>query len=145
MLFSAFKLPQCALEVILPLHIDRLVKVAFVCSIIQCCASVRSLLLEVLQNKHLVIYTCAPNFRIAASLQPYSTFVFPLSGNGFVNSRASPSLLGTTGGGNGLGKVMPTKSPPPPGGGNLGMNNRKPDLRVVIPPSSKGMMPPLVS
>lgn len=64
-------------------------------------------------------------------------------GNGFVNSRASPSLLGTAGGGNGLGKVMPTKSPPPPGGGNLGMNNRKPDLRVVIPPSSKGMMPPL--
>nr|XP_005294899.1 myocyte-specific enhancer factor 2A isoform X2 [Chrysemys picta bellii] len=64
-------------------------------------------------------------------------------GNGFINSRASPSLLGTTGGGNGLGKVMPTKSPPPPGGGNLGMNNRKPDLRVVIPPSSKGMMPPL--
>ncbi|XP_010155729.1 PREDICTED: myocyte-specific enhancer factor 2A isoform X2 [Eurypyga helias] len=64
-------------------------------------------------------------------------------GNGFVNSRASPSLLGTTGGGNGLGKVMPTKSPPPPGGGNLGMNSRKPDLRVVIPPSSKGMMPPL--
>ncbi|XP_056200877.1 myocyte-specific enhancer factor 2A isoform X2 [Falco biarmicus] len=64
-------------------------------------------------------------------------------GNGFVNSRASPSLLGTTGGGNGLGKVMPTKSPPPPGGGSLGMNNRKPDLRVVIPPSSKGMMPPL--
>ncbi|NWI59343.1 MEF2A factor, partial [Calyptomena viridis] len=64
-------------------------------------------------------------------------------GNGFVNSRASPSLLGTSAGGNGLGKVMPTKSPPPPGGGNLGMNNRKPDLRVVIPPSSKGMMPPL--
>ncbi|NWU80876.1 MEF2A factor, partial [Onychorhynchus coronatus] len=64
-------------------------------------------------------------------------------GNGFVNSRASPSLLGTAGGGNGLGKVMPTKSPPPPGGGNLGMNSRKPDLRVVIPPSSKGMMPPL--
>lgn len=76
---------------------------------------------------------------------PYGPFVFPLSGNGFVNSRASPSLLGTSGGGSGLGKVMPTKSPPPPGGGNLGMNNRKPDLRVVIPPSSKGMMPPLVS
>ncbi|XP_075431384.1 myocyte-specific enhancer factor 2A isoform X2 [Ascaphus truei] len=62
-------------------------------------------------------------------------------GNGFVNPRASPSLLGPTGG-NGLGKGMPTKSPPPPGG-NLGMNSRKPDLRVVIPPSSKGMMPPL--
>uniref|UniRef100_H0WZ38 Myocyte enhancer factor 2A n=1 Tax=Otolemur garnettii TaxID=30611 RepID=H0WZ38_OTOGA len=63
-------------------------------------------------------------------------------GNGFVNSRASPNLIGTTGT-NSLGKVMPTKSPPPPGGGNLGMNSRKPDLRVVIPPSSKGMMPPL--
>ncbi|KAM6426042.1 myocyte-specific enhancer factor 2A isoform X4 [Python bivittatus] len=64
-------------------------------------------------------------------------------GNGFVNSRASPGLLSSTSGGNGLSKVMPTKSPPPPGGGNLGMNSRKPDLRVVIPPSSKGMMPPL--
>ncbi|XP_039214847.1 myocyte-specific enhancer factor 2A isoform X7 [Crotalus tigris] len=64
-------------------------------------------------------------------------------GNGFVNSRASPGLLSSTGGGNGLSKVMPTKSPPPPGGGSLGMNSRKPDLRVVIPPSSKGMMPPL--
>ncbi|CAH2274366.1 myocyte-specific enhancer factor 2A isoform X1 [Pelobates cultripes] len=65
----------------------------------------------------------------------------PVAGNGFVNPRASPSLLGPTGG-NGMGKVMPTKSPPPPGG-NLGMNSRKPDLRVVIPPSSKGMMSPL--
>uniref|UniRef100_A0A2I3FW04 Myocyte enhancer factor 2A n=2 Tax=Hylobatidae TaxID=9577 RepID=A0A2I3FW04_NOMLE len=65
-------------------------------------------------------------------------------GNGFVNSRASPNLIGATGA-NSLGKVMPTKSPPPPGGGNLGMNSRKPDLRVVIPPSSKGMMPPLVN
>ncbi|XP_041030706.1 myocyte enhancer factor 2aa isoform X13 [Carcharodon carcharias] len=63
------------------------------------------------------------------------------AGNGFVNPRASPGLLCSTGG-NGLGKVMPTKSPPPPGG-NVGMNNRKPDLRVVIPPTSKGMMPPL--
>ncbi|XP_055980278.1 myocyte-specific enhancer factor 2A isoform X2 [Sorex fumeus] len=63
-------------------------------------------------------------------------------GNGFVNSRASPSLIGTTGA-NSLGKVMPTKSPPPPGSGPLGMNSRKPDLRVVIPSSSKGVMPPL--
>nr|XP_019934119.1 PREDICTED: myocyte-specific enhancer factor 2A [Paralichthys olivaceus] len=61
--------------------------------------------------------------------------------NGFVNPRGSPGLLSTPSG-NGLGKVMPTKSPPPPGG-NMGMGNRKPDLRVVIPPSSKGMMPPL--
>ncbi|KAG7282132.1 hypothetical protein CRUP_008244 [Coryphaenoides rupestris] len=64
-------------------------------------------------------------------------------GNGFVNPRGSPGLLGASSG-NGLGKVMPTKSPPPPGGG-MGMGGRKPDLRVVIPPSSKGMMPPLVS
>ncbi|XP_060733806.1 myocyte enhancer factor 2aa isoform X3 [Tachysurus vachellii] len=63
------------------------------------------------------------------------------AGNGFVNPRGSPGLLGTSSG-NGLGKVMPTKSPPPPGG-NMVMGNRKPDLRVVIPPSSKGMMPPL--
>uniref|UniRef100_A0A8D2ZJE2 Myocyte enhancer factor 2aa n=1 Tax=Scophthalmus maximus TaxID=52904 RepID=A0A8D2ZJE2_SCOMX len=62
-------------------------------------------------------------------------------GNGFVNPRGSPGLLSAPSG-NGLGKVMPTKSPPPPGG-NMGMGNRKPDLRVVIPPSSKGMMPPL--
>lgn len=64
-------------------------------------------------------------------------------GNGFVNARASPNMIGTTGA-NSLGKVMPTKSPPPPGGGSLGVNSRKPDLRVVIPPSGKGMMPPLV-
>ncbi|KAK5602179.1 myocyte enhancer factor [Crenichthys baileyi] len=65
------------------------------------------------------------------------------AGNGFVNPRGSPSLLSTPSG-NGLGKILPTKSPPPPGG-NMGMGSRKPDLRVVIPPSSKGMMPPLVS
>lgn len=65
------------------------------------------------------------------------------AGNGFVNPRGSPGILSTPSG-NGLGKVMPTKSPPPPGG-NMGMGSRKPDLRVVIPPSSKGMMPPLVS
>ncbi|XP_064169784.1 myocyte enhancer factor 2aa isoform X5 [Anguilla rostrata] len=63
------------------------------------------------------------------------------TGNGFVNPRESPGLLGTPSG-NGLGKGMATKSPPPPGV-NMGMGGRKPDLRVVIPPSSKGMMPPL--
>ncbi|XP_030221235.1 myocyte enhancer factor 2aa isoform X7 [Gadus morhua] len=63
------------------------------------------------------------------------------TGNGFVNPRGSPGLLGASSG-NGLGKVMPTKSPPPPGG-SMGLGGRKPDLRVVIPPSSKGMMPPL--
>ncbi|XP_058607404.1 myocyte enhancer factor 2aa isoform X9 [Onychostoma macrolepis] len=65
------------------------------------------------------------------------------AGNGFVNPRGSPGLLGTPSG-NGLGKVMPAKSPPPPGG-NMGIGSRKPDLRVVIPPSSKSMMPPLQS
>ncbi|XP_059362410.1 myocyte enhancer factor 2aa isoform X10 [Carassius carassius] len=63
------------------------------------------------------------------------------AGNGFVNPRGSPGLLGTPSG-NGLGKVMHAKSSPPPGG-NMGIGSRKPDLRVVIPPSSKGMMPPL--
>ncbi|XP_036390961.1 myocyte-specific enhancer factor 2A-like isoform X2 [Megalops cyprinoides] len=74
----------------------------------------------------------------AAPQRPPST---GSAGNGFVNPRGSPGLMGTPSG-NGLGKVMPTKSPPPPGG-NQGMGGRKPDLRVVIPPSSKGMMPPL--
>ncbi|XP_031678624.1 myocyte enhancer factor 2aa isoform X3 [Oncorhynchus kisutch] len=68
-------------------------------------------------------------------------FLEQLPRSSFVNSRGSPGLLGTPSG-NSLGKVMPTKSPPPPGV-NMGMGNRKPDLRVVIPPSSKGMMPPL--
>ncbi|XP_061103006.1 myocyte-specific enhancer factor 2A-like isoform X5 [Conger conger] len=63
------------------------------------------------------------------------------TGNGFINPRGSPGLLGIHSG-NGLGKGIPNKSPPPPGGG-LGVGSRKPDLRVVIPPSSKGMMPPL--
>ncbi|XP_052386994.1 myocyte-specific enhancer factor 2A-like isoform X15 [Carassius gibelio] len=63
------------------------------------------------------------------------------AGNGFVNPRGSPGLLGTSSG-NGLGKVMPAKSSPPQGV-NMGIGSRKPDLRVVIPPSSKGMMPPL--
>ncbi|XP_043119980.1 myocyte enhancer factor 2aa isoform X8 [Puntigrus tetrazona] len=65
------------------------------------------------------------------------------AGNGFVNPRGSPGLQGTPSG-NGLGKLMTAKSPPPPGG-NMGIGSRKPDLRVVIPPSSKGMMPPLQS
>ncbi|XP_052386986.1 myocyte-specific enhancer factor 2A-like isoform X8 [Carassius gibelio] len=65
------------------------------------------------------------------------------AGNGFVNPRGSPGLLGTSSG-NGLGKVMPAKSSPPQGV-NMGIGSRKPDLRVVIPPSSKGMMPPLQS
>ncbi|KAH0501342.1 Myocyte-specific enhancer factor 2A [Microtus ochrogaster] len=90
------------------------------------------------------------NHKIASSCSVVFTWVnvgkancnSSYDGNGFVNSRASPNLIGNTGA-NSLGKIMPTKSPPPPGGGNLGMNSRKPDLRVVIPPSSKGLMPPL--
>ncbi|CAO2614276.1 Myocyte-specific enhancer factor 2A [Lemmus lemmus] len=84
--------------------------------------------------------TGSANFSDALHVNKH--FFSPFPGNGFVNSRASPNLIGNTGA-NSLGKIMPTKSPPPPGGGNLGMNSRKPDLRVVIPPSSKGMMPPL--
>ncbi|KAM8860749.1 myocyte enhancer factor 2aa isoform 4-T5 [Synchiropus picturatus] len=78
---------------------------------------------------------------VASSVAPQRPTSAGNAGNGFVNPRGSPGLLSTPSG-NGLGKVMPTKSPPPPGG-SMGMGSRKPELRVVIPPSSKGMMPPL--
>uniref|UniRef100_A0A8C7XMV2 Myocyte enhancer factor 2cb n=1 Tax=Oryzias sinensis TaxID=183150 RepID=A0A8C7XMV2_9TELE len=60
---------------------------------------------------------------------------FALSGNGYGNHRNSPGLLVSPGG---MNKNMQTKSPPPM---NLGMNNRKPDLRVLIPPGGKNNMP----
>ncbi|KFO27791.1 Myocyte-specific enhancer factor 2C [Fukomys damarensis] len=59
----------------------------------------------------------------------------PLVGNGYGNPRNSPGLLVSPGN---LNKNMQAKSPPPM---NLGMNNRKPDLRVLIPPGSKNTMP----
>lgn len=147
MLFSAFKLPRCALKVILPLYIDLVVKVVFVWFSILFLLEKLTIILTKEIGHNLYMHQRVLLLILLRPVYPkvHLFFSLPLSGNGFVNSRASPSLLGTTGGGNGLGKVMPTKSPPPPGGGNLGMNNRKPDLRVVIPPSSKGMMPPLVS
>ena len=64
---------------------------------------------------------------------------FVLSGNGYGNHRNSPGLLVSPGG---MNKNMQTKSPPPM---NLGMNNRKPDLRVLIPPGAKNNMPSIVS
>ncbi|KAM4707544.1 myocyte-specific enhancer factor 2C isoform 3-T6 [Discoglossus pictus] len=57
------------------------------------------------------------------------------TGNGYGNHRNSPGLLVSPGN---MNKNMQTKSPPPM---NLGMNNRKPDLRVLIPPGSKNTMP----
>ncbi|XP_037537016.1 myocyte enhancer factor 2cb isoform X7 [Nematolebias whitei] len=57
------------------------------------------------------------------------------AGNGYGNHRNSPGLLVSTGG---MNKNMQAKSPPPM---NLGMNNRKPDLRVLIPPGVKNNMP----
>ncbi|XP_053331020.1 myocyte-specific enhancer factor 2C isoform X8 [Spea bombifrons] len=57
------------------------------------------------------------------------------AGNGYGNHRNSPGLLVSPGN---LNKNMQAKSPPPM---NLGMNNRKPDLRVLIPPGSKNTMP----
>ncbi|XP_059193952.1 myocyte enhancer factor 2cb isoform X4 [Centropristis striata] len=57
------------------------------------------------------------------------------AGNGYGNHRNSPGLLVSPGG---MNKNMQAKSPPPM---NLGMNNRKPDLRVLIPPGSKNNMP----
>uniref|UniRef100_A0A7N6AIU4 MADS-box domain-containing protein n=1 Tax=Anabas testudineus TaxID=64144 RepID=A0A7N6AIU4_ANATE len=61
------------------------------------------------------------------------------AGNGYGNHRNSPSLLVSPGG---MNKNMQAKSPPPM---NLGMNNRKPDLRVLIPPGAKNNMPSIVS
>ena len=63
---------------------------------------------------------------------------FLLTGNGYGNPRNSPGLLVSPGN---LNKNMQAKSPPPM---NLGMNNRKPDLRVLIPPGSKNTMPSVV-
>uniref|UniRef100_A0A3P8WCB2 Myocyte enhancer factor 2cb n=1 Tax=Cynoglossus semilaevis TaxID=244447 RepID=A0A3P8WCB2_CYNSE len=57
------------------------------------------------------------------------------AGNGYGNHRNSPGLLVSPGG---MNKNMQAKSPPPV---NLGMNNRKPDLRVLIPPGAKNNMP----
>ncbi|XP_058491503.1 myocyte enhancer factor 2cb isoform X2 [Solea solea] len=57
------------------------------------------------------------------------------AGNGYGNHRNSPGLLVSPGG---MNKNMQPKSPPPM---NLGMNNRKPDLRVLIPPGAKNNMP----
>ncbi|CAH2297009.1 myocyte-specific enhancer factor 2C isoform X6 [Pelobates cultripes] len=57
------------------------------------------------------------------------------TGNGYGNHRNSPGLLVSPGN---LNKNMQAKSPPPM---NMGMNNRKPDLRVLIPPGSKNTMP----
>lgn len=66
-------------------------------------------------------------------------FLCSLLGNGYGNHRNSPGLLVSPGG---MNKNMQTKSPPPM---NLGMNNRKPDLRVLIPPGAKNNMPSIVS
>ncbi|XP_066567966.1 myocyte-specific enhancer factor 2C isoform X1 [Amia ocellicauda] len=57
------------------------------------------------------------------------------AGNGYGNHRNSPGLLVSPGS---MNKNMQAKSPPPM---NLGMNNRKPDLRVLIPPGAKNTMP----
>ncbi|XP_030623383.1 myocyte enhancer factor 2cb isoform X7 [Chanos chanos] len=57
------------------------------------------------------------------------------TGNGYGNHRNSPGLLGSSAG---MNKSMQAKSPPPMG---LGMNSRKPDLRVLIPPNAKNNMP----
>ncbi|XP_029998853.1 myocyte enhancer factor 2cb isoform X12 [Sphaeramia orbicularis] len=80
--------------------------------------------------------------------------LLPLAHHGLQRNSMSPGvthrppsaggLMGadlTTGAGTsagGMNKNMQTKSPPPM---NLGMNNRKPDLRVLIPPGAKNNMP----
>lgn len=69
----------------------------------------------------------------------YQVFLSTFLGNGYGNHRNSPGLLVSPGG---MNKNMQAKSPPPM---NLGMNNRKPDLRVLIPPGAKNNMPSIVS
>lgn len=72
-------------------------------------------------------------FHVSPNFPPFA------SGNGYGNHRNSPGLLVSPGG---MNKNMQAKSPPPM---NLGMNNRKPDLRVLIPPGAKNNMPSIVS
>lgn len=55
------------------------------------------------------------------------------AGNGYGNHRSSPGLLVSPGN---MAKTMQAKSPPP-----MNMNNRKPDMRILIPPGSKNIMP----
>uniref|UniRef100_A0A673X2X0 Myocyte enhancer factor 2cb n=1 Tax=Salmo trutta TaxID=8032 RepID=A0A673X2X0_SALTR len=70
------------------------------------------------------------------SMSPGVTHRPASAGNGYGNHhRNSPSLLASPGS---MNKSMQAKSPPPM---NLGMNNRKPDLRVLIPPGAKNNMP----
>lgn len=57
------------------------------------------------------------------------------AGNGYGNHRNSPGLLVSPGS---MSKNMQAKSPPPM---TMTMSNRKPDLRVLIPPGSKNTMP----
>ncbi|XP_064163598.1 myocyte enhancer factor 2ca isoform X5 [Anguilla rostrata] len=57
------------------------------------------------------------------------------AGNGYGNHRNSPGMLVSPGS---MNKNLQAKSPPPM---NLGMSNRKPDLRVLIPPGAKNNMP----
>uniref|UniRef100_A0A671LCW3 Myocyte-specific enhancer factor 2C-like n=1 Tax=Sinocyclocheilus anshuiensis TaxID=1608454 RepID=A0A671LCW3_9TELE len=57
------------------------------------------------------------------------------TGNGYGNHRNSPGLLVSPGS---MSKNMQAKSPPPM---TMTMSNRKPDLRVLIPPGSKHTMP----
>ncbi len=61
------------------------------------------------------------------------------TGNGYGNHRNSPGLLVSPGS---MSKNMQGKSPPPM---TMTMSNRKPDLRVLIPPGSKNTMPSIVS
>ncbi|XDV20287.1 hypothetical protein PO909_025638 [Leuciscus waleckii] len=73
------------------------------------------------------------------SMSPGVTHRPPSAGNGYGNHRNSPGLLVSSGG---MNKSMQAKSPPPV---NLGMNSRKPDLRVLIPPGAKNNMPSIAA
>lgn len=81
---------------------------------------------------------CSLKNMLKSRFLPEFCHCFVLTGNGYGNPRNSPGLLVSPGN---LNKNIQAKSPPPM---NLGMNNRKPDLRVLIPPGSKNTMPSVV-
>ncbi|KAF5913584.1 hypothetical protein HPG69_017204 [Diceros bicornis minor] len=81
------------------------------------------------------VNSCLFHESLLDNLFPPGNSVTLNPGNGYGNPRNSPGLLVSPGN---LNKNMQAKSPPPM---NLGMNNRKPDLRVLIPPGSKNTMP----
>lgn len=95
---------------------------------------IKSLLQDGLNRVLLSAFTCLilPLISVHSHLDP------PVA-NGYTSARASPGLLTVSNGNNGLGKVVPAKSPPPPPSPQMA-NSRKPDLRVITSQGGKSLM-----